>query len=147
MRRIPFLFVLIFISACAPFAEVSSPDPTASGAVISIPATQTPDHTREGDDSNPVTPSEIPERSEIPGLNRRVEDPNEYILSPLLPFDAIAPVYDPRFVQATDAPLKADELIIGIAWSGEAKAYPITVLRSREMVNDEMAGIPTLVTW
>jgi hypothetical protein len=46
-----------------------------------------------------------------------------------------------------DAPLVDDELIIGIAIDGEAKAYPITVLRSREMVNDELGGIPILVTW
>jgi hypothetical protein len=65
----------------------------------------------------------------------------------LLPWDAIRPVYDPEFATAEEAPLDDDELIIGISLEGEAKAYPITVLRSREMVNDEMAGIPTLVTW
>jgi hypothetical protein len=43
--------------------------------------------------------------------------------------------------------LHDDELVLGVAWDGEAKAYPITVLRFREMVNDELAGIPTLVTW
>ena len=37
--------------------------------------------------------------------------------------------------------------VIGISLDGEAKAYPISVLRFREMVNDELAGIPTLVTW
>jgi hypothetical protein len=43
--------------------------------------------------------------------------------------------------------LQEDELILGVAIDGQAKAYPITVLRSREMVNDELAGIPLLVTW
>jgi hypothetical protein len=36
---------------------------------------------------------------------------------------------------------------MGFALGDEAKAYPIAVLRSREMVNDELAGIPILVTW
>jgi hypothetical protein len=43
--------------------------------------------------------------------------------------------------------LQDDELILGIAIGSQAKAYPITVLRFREMVDDELAGIPILVTW
>lgn len=65
----------------------------------------------------------------------------------LLPFDGIRPVYDPEFVSAADAPLAEDELVMGVALGGEAKAYPVSVLRFREMVNDELGGIPTLVTW
>ena len=37
--------------------------------------------------------------------------------------------------------------IMGVAIEGEAKAYSVTVLRFREMVNDELAGWPILVTW
>ena len=48
---------------------------------------------------------------------------------------------------AEEAPLDDDELVLGVSIEDEAKAYPITVLNRREMVNDEMAGIPTLVTW
>ena len=66
---------------------------------------------------------------------------------PLLPRDAIAPVYDPEFVSAGVSPLHEDERIMGIAIEGKAKAYPVTVLRFREMVNDELAGLPILVTW
>jgi len=80
-------------------------------------------------------------------LNKRVNDPKDYSFSQLLPFDGIRPVYDPQFSSAADAPLQDDELVLGVAWDGEAKAYPITVLRFREMVNDELAGTPTLVTW
>jgi hypothetical protein len=66
---------------------------------------------------------------------------------PLLPRDAIAPVYEPEFVSAEDSPLLDDELIMGVVIEGEAKAYSVTVLRFREMVNDELAGWPILVTW
>jgi len=79
--------------------------------------------------------------------NVRIQDDNEYNFPFLIPFDGIFPVYDPNFVTADEAPLIEDELIIGVAWEGKAKAYPISVLRFREMVNDELAGIPTLVTW
>lgn len=68
-------------------------------------------------------------------------------LSTLLPPDGIRPVYAPSFVNARDADLNPDELVMGVAAEGEAKAYPVTVLRFREMVNDELAGLPILVTW
>ena len=97
-----------------------------------------------------LSPTEVEEKSAViasPGQNPRVDDPNDYQFSQLIPFDGIRPVYDPQFSSAADAPLHDDELVLGVAWDGEAKAYPITVLRFREMVNDELAGIPTLVTW
>ena len=66
---------------------------------------------------------------------------------PLLPRDGIRPVYEPEFVGAADSPLQDDELVMGVAINGEAKAYSVTVLRFREMVNDELGGNPILVTW
>lgn len=80
-------------------------------------------------------------------INKRIDDPNTYSFPQLLPFDGIRPVYDPEFVTARESPLQEDELILGITLERESKAYPITVLRHREMVNDELAGIPILVTW
>ena len=65
----------------------------------------------------------------------------------ILPFDGIHPVYDPDFKTANFSPLDDDELVIGIALEGEAKAYPISVLRFREMVNDTLGQTPILVTW
>lgn len=65
----------------------------------------------------------------------------------LLPFDGIRPIYNPAFMAADEAGLRDGELVMGVAWEGEAKAYPVTVLRMREMVNDEMAGEPYLVSW
>jgi len=67
----------------------------------------------------------------------------------MIPFDGIRPVYDPQFasVAETENLMFDEELVMGVAWGGEAKAYPVTVMRFREMVNDELAGIPTLVTW
>jgi hypothetical protein len=80
-------------------------------------------------------------------INKRVETEETYSISALIPFDGIRPIYDPIFVRANDAPYDDDELVMGVAWGGEAKAYSVTVLRFREMVNDELAGVPTLVTW
>jgi hypothetical protein len=34
-----------------------------------------------------------------------------------------------------------------VAIGDQAKAYPITILNRREMVNDEISRVPILVTW
>ena len=80
-------------------------------------------------------------------INRRVVVDEDYVFAISLGFDAIRLVYSPQFSTAEDIRLADEELVLGVAWEGEAKGYPISVLRYREMVDDEMAGIPTLVTW
>ena len=92
---------------------------------------------------NVKPPKDIPEEL----INRRVPMERDIFNPTLLPYDGIRPIYEPEFEPADRAPLEDDELVIGISLNGEAKAYPITVLRSREMVNDELAGLPILVTW
>ena len=97
----------------------------------------------------PELPSETADRAGLDPelINPRVEEFESYLPPRLLGLDGIRPVYEPRFVAAADAPLEDGELIIGISLEGEAKAYPITVLRFREIVNDELGGLPILVTW
>lgn len=65
----------------------------------------------------------------------------------MLGFDGIPPIYTPRFVSAQEAPLIDDELVMGVVIDGDARAYPVTVMRFREIVNDEIGGWPVLVTW
>jgi hypothetical protein len=96
--------------------------------------------------NSPSRPGSVP-TVPLAATNVRIDDPNEYVYQQLLPFDGIRPIYEPEFANAADAPLLDEELVMGVDLGGEAKAYPISVLRSREMVNDELAGIPILVTW
>jgi hypothetical protein len=127
------LLGLLLLAACGNLAQ-------PSGGEASLPITpKSPSLVEAGEDSiSSATPSVN---------NVRIQDDNEYNFPFLIPFDGIPPVYDPEFVAADEAPLIEEELVIGVAWGGESKAYPISVLRFREMVNDELAGIPTLVTW
>ena len=74
-------------------------------------------------------------------------DEREYTWSQLLGRDDILPVYEPEFVSAQESPYADDELVIGVELNGEARAYAIGPLNSREMVNDTVGGIPILVTW
>jgi hypothetical protein len=76
-----------------------------------------------------------------------IEDNQQYIISQLLPRDAIRPIYDPQFVPADDAVFDPGELVMGVEINGDARAYPVGYLRQREMVNDVVGGVPILVTW
>jgi hypothetical protein len=128
---------------------VSSPE----NSPVDTPPSDAPSDPQTGPTTITVNPDPVEETptetapESGPAINRRVDVGEIGRFPQLMPFDAIRPVYEPIFATAEDAPLDDRELIIGIALDGEAKAYPITVLRFREMVNDELAGIPTLVTW
>lgn len=67
--------------------------------------------------------------------------------SSLLP-DSIQPIYTPKFVRAEQASfLEPEELVMGVDINGEARAYPVGLMRVREMANDTVGGVPILVTW
>ncbi len=65
----------------------------------------------------------------------------------LLARDFIRPVYQPRFTTGGDIDWPDDADVIGVTIEGEAKAYPVSFLNFREMVVDELAGEPLLVSW
>ena len=68
---------------------------------------------------------------------------------PAVPHDSITPVYVPRIRDPEDLqiPLTPEELVMGIEIDGESRAYPIGLMRFREMANDTLGGVPILVTW
>lgn len=67
----------------------------------------------------------------------------------LLPRDAIPAIDNPRFLSIPDADdaYDADELVIGVAFDGEARAYSVPFLSSHEIVNDTVGGVKIAVTW
>lgn len=64
-----------------------------------------------------------------------------------LPKDAISPIYTPKYVSVDEAVLIDEELVMGIDINGEARAMPVALMRFREMLNDEIGGVPILATW
>lgn len=85
-----------------------------------------------------------------PGIDRvqpLAELPLHVNFRQVLPRDAIRPIYQPEFVAADRADLRDDELVLGVAVGGEARAYPISPLNGREIVNDVVGGVPIVVTW
>ena len=140
-RKKLYFLVFLFLAACSPLVI-----PQSGTEQPSRYSTQAPEPTGEPE----VTFAHTDPDNDIPEpvpTNVRVEEDKDYRIPSMLPFDAIFPVYDPQFINAVDAPLQDEELVMGLAIDGEAKAYPVTVLRFREMVNDEVAGWPVLVSW
>ena len=147
-----------------PIDEV--PEQSGDPSVKPTVPTAAPDPQSKPIDTAKITPiDEVPEQSPEPSVKSTVPtatpDPDtslpvgssrELVVDPtqyrqLLPRDAIAPVYEPRFAPAESAFLAPDALVIGVEINGESKAYPVGPLNFREMVNDTVGGVPVLVSW
>lgn len=125
--------------------------------------TDTDDHppTRQG----PVV--EPPDRTELPPLDRSVADVDladvhfdtfdggSVPLSEASPElverlrDQIPPIHRPRYVRVSAVDhLEADDLVLGyVTDAGEAFAYPARILNFHEIVNEEIDGVPLVVTY
>ena len=73
----------------------------------------------------------------------------EFDIITLLPKDAIPSIDSPRFYSAleADAEYESDEVVMGVEFNGDARAYPVGLLSSHEIVNDTVGGRPIAVTW
>ena len=78
---------------------------------------------------------------------RYILDPD--ILGPGNNRDAIPPIYQPRFesVESADSWLESDDLVGVLALEGEVHVYPLRMLVYHEVANDQIAGVPVLVTF
>lgn len=67
----------------------------------------------------------------------------------LLPQDAIPAIDNPEYYSAEEASQEyfPDELVLGIEFNGEARAYSVGLLSRHEIVNDTVGGIKLAVTW
>jgi hypothetical protein len=64
------------------------------------------------------------------------------------PKDGIPALTDPEYIPAADADfMRDDEQVIGLAYRGEARAYPLRIMSWHELVNDRLGDLPILVSW
>lgn len=92
-----------------------------------------------------AAPIETPDPDDVFDPTNEEGLPSGYLR--LLRRDAIRPVYQPEFTQASNAGWPAESLVIGIVGDTAAKAYPVSYLNRREMIIDHLDGRPILVTW
>ncbi len=71
------------------------------------------------------------------------------ILSGGPPKDGIPSIDNPRFVSLEEADewIADNELVLAIEYEGEKRVYPLQILVWHEIVNDEIAGDPILITY
>ncbi len=64
------------------------------------------------------------------------------------PRDGIPAIDQPRFVKAADARhVKNNEIVLGIEFNGEARAYPISILNWHEIINDRIQAQSMVVSF
>jgi len=162
------LAVGLITAACGGADEF---DPTASPVAGS--PTATPTLTPTATATAPSTPSLSPTRTPDPEELRRLDQeqsaqrtrdfiernyPNNnyevravelHEIYPVLPRDGIRAILQPTFESSEDAAawLDDEEPVIAVELEGEARAYPLQILTWHEIVNDELAGHPLLVTY
>jgi hypothetical protein len=111
-------------------AASNDPDPT-----IAFNTTPAPDPTDSAQEASPSpeTPTALP----------------DYEIITLLPRDGIPAIFDPEFLTAEEAneEYQDNELVLGVEIDGDARAYSIPYLSSREIVNDTVGGRHIAATW
>jgi hypothetical protein len=74
--------------------------------------------------------------------------PSRKIKSGGPPKDGIPALFAPKFLAADEASyLDAEERVLGIAYKGITKAYPIKILNYHEIVNDRFGDVAVAVTF
>jgi hypothetical protein len=63
------------------------------------------------------------------------------------PKDGIPSIDKPEFKKASAMQLDEDTRVLGVQVNGMAKAYPIPIMNFHEIVNDDFAGQPVVVTY
>ena len=128
----PLLWLSLILTACVGAREAEPlPTPEPTPEPTTVPTVSTPAETG-------------PEPTRIP--------PDKYAdleIVTLLPRDAIPAIDDPQFMPITEADdfYDPDELVIGVEFNGDARAYSIPFLSNREIVNDTVGGVKIAVTW
>lgn len=58
--------------------------------------------------------------------------------------DKLPPIYEPKIIsiEQADRFLHATSRVLGVEIEGEARAYPLLILRIHEIVNDTLGGRP-----
>jgi hypothetical protein len=121
-----FSFLALLLAACGQVADGQPAENSDSGRL-------------EPGDSN----------SELSNSNAEKGQYDDLQIVTLLPRDAIPAIDDPQFltVEEANGSYDEDELVMGVEFNGDARAYSIPLLSSHEIVNDTVGGVKIAVTW
>ena len=99
--------------------------------------------------SGPIGPESGASNDSLAVSSSTGERYRDYEIVTLLPRDAIPAIDNPRFLAAAEAneSYSDDELVLGVEFNGDARAYSIPMLSSHEIVNDTVGDVKISVTW
>lgn len=155
---------MLFIAACtsppsqAPEAAVAEPvadvvDAVDTVEVIEDVAEEAEPTEAEAEEANSSPAEVVSENESVSAATEKGEvDTSRYDdfeIITLLPPDAIPSIDNPTFHTAAEADdfYEPDELVMGVVFNGDARAYSVPHLSSHEIVNDEVGGVKIAVTW
>ena len=74
--------------------------------------------------------------------------PTDKILSGGVPKDGIPALTDPQMLEADEAEyMRPEDIVVGVSFDGESRAYPLRILSWHENVNDTVGGVPIAVSY
>jgi hypothetical protein len=153
MRRllhfIKFMFtVSILLAACSPSNDIPPNEGVESVEKNNSIANE--ESIELGEESASTSTQALTKITQDYGKNEVVDKDYSYLeIITLLPPDAIPAIDDPKFLSAKEADEEyaPDELILGVEYNGDARAYSISHLSRHEIVNDTVGGVKISVTW
>ncbi len=148
MLRNLLLFTILGL-ALAACGGAASPA-TANSAATNPPEPESQAAPASNTDQPAGDPAPADSEAEAMQQNEVVfRDYSEFEIITLLPEDAIPAIDNPNFLTASEADSEyaPDELILGVEFNGEARAYSVNLLSRHEIVNDTVGGRQIAVTW
>jgi len=148
------LLLTLLLGACSGISSLAElPDETlAESPDVDPPdksdlATSPEPQAVEEEASEPTPSSPFEQSYDVNQVSDR--DYSEYEIVTLLPPDGIPALTNPSYysIKHADNEYDPDEMVIGIEFNGDARAYSIGLLSSHEIVNDTIGGIHLAVTW
>ena len=126
------------VTSTAP-PHASSPSPAATAlpstpALTLSPQVVAPSPTLDspGATSSPTSTTPAPRDMDLSRIRR----------TPFVPLDG------PELLLVAEAGyLGDDELVLGLEWQGQARAYPVRMIKYHHVVNDSVDGKPILITY
>ncbi len=112
---------------------------TGAGGAESLPTTEPTE----------VSVRDLPEEDDVGSTRIPADQYADLEIVTLLPRDAISAIDDPQFLSSSAAEdfYDPNELVLGVVFDGDARAYSVPFLSNHEIVNDTVGGVKIAVTW
>ena len=135
-----------------PAADISTPSEESfdsiegSASEPAAPSSSAENAPQNDEAAAPANPTVMPEASPT---RKPASAYADLEIITLLPPDAIPAIDNPQFLSAEEADLFYDpqELVMGVSFNGDSRAYSAPFLSNHEIVNDTVGGVKIAVTW